>query len=460
MDKLLVWCWRNTRQINRWFWWFIWTFLLLAVSTFIMINEETNREFFMPGPSIDGHYQIQERCDLCHDALGGVRQKKCLSCHEAELKKVNDSHGRKKFRDPRIAADIDKINVRKCRVCHIDHKLANVNKMGVTIASDFCIHCHRDIDKERPTHKDLTFDSCVNCHNYHDNTGLTEAYLTKHLDEPATLAKPMVYTRDYRAYYNRNQDKNLTALKAGEHDTAAEYSNKHYLVELWVKSTHAKAGVNCGDCHRGGENKSWTRFPSIENCKSCHARELKSFKQSRHGMRVAQKLTPMSVGAARIPMHVDKKHPSLNCNSCHKAHDYSTKQSAVEACMTCHNDEHTKMYKFSRHYQLVVDELSGKGVKGSGVTCATCHLPRETITEHGVSYVVVQHNQNATLRPNSKQINAVCSKCHGLSFTLNALADEALIERNFNGLPSKHLASLEMVKARIKQKTRQNEGMK
>jgi len=436
-------------------WWLFWTLLLLLIGAYVMTNKDADRSFFVPGPSINGHYQIEERCDLCHDAFGGVRQKKCLSCHDAELQRVNDSHGRKKFRDPRNSQNIDKINVKKCRVCHIDHKLDNSNKMGVTIANDFCIHCHNDIEKERPTHKDFNFDGCITCHNYHDNSDLNEVYLAKHLDEPKILSNPLVPERDYLAYYNRLGDKKIKSLSAHQHDAPEEYNNEHNFVALWETSSHAKAGVNCGNCHRANTNQPWRRFPPIENCESCHAREVKSFKLSRHGMRTAQKLTPMKTSTARLPMHKNNKHSSLSCNSCHTAHDYKTSQSGLEACMACHDDKHTKNYKDSKHYALVLSERAGKSPKGSGVSCATCHLPRELISSEEKNYVVVQHNQNMNLRPRSKQIKSVCSRCHGLRFSLDSLADDNLMEKNYEGLPVIHLESLDMVKSRMTEKTQE-----
>ena len=57
---------------------------------------------------------------------------------------------------------------------------------------------------------------------------------------------------------------------------------------------------------------------------------------------------------------------------------------------------------------------------------------------------VVQHNQNANLLPNEKMIRPACIHCHGLGFSIDALADEQLIENNFNGKPSVHIESIDM----------------
>ena len=79
-----------------------------------------------------------------------------------------------------------------------------------------------------------------------------------------------------------------------------------------------------------------------------------------------------------------------------------------------------------------------------GVSCATCHMPR--IKTHGK--VIVDHNQNNNLRPNEKMIRSACMKCHGLEFSINALADPELIKHNFNKAPSKKIKSLEWAKQR------------
>jgi hypothetical protein len=62
----------------------------------------------------------------------------------------------------------------------------------------------------------------------------------------------------------------------------------------------------------------------------------------------------------------------------------------------------------------------------------------------GARVVRVQHNQNANLRPNEKMIREVCMHCHGLGFSIDALADPKLVEANFRGSPARHIQSIEM----------------
>jgi hypothetical protein len=71
-------------------------------------------------------------------------------------------------------------------------------------------------------------------------------------------------------------------------------------------------------------------------------------------------------------------------------------------------------------------------------------MPLRTHTDAQGRRTHTEHNQNATLRPNEKMLRPVCLNCHGLPFALDALADPALIERNFRGQPAQHVRSIEM----------------
>jgi hypothetical protein len=60
----------------------------------------------------------------------------------------------------------------------------------------------------------------------------------------------------------------------------------------------------------------------------------------------------------------------------------------------------------------------------------------------------VDHDQNANLRPRDKMLRTVCLSCHGLGFSIDALADGDLVDRSFNGRPSVHVPSLDMAERR------------
>jgi hypothetical protein len=47
-------------------------------------------------------------------------------------------------------------------------------------------------------------------------------------------------------------------------------------------------------------------------------------------------------------------------------------------------------------------------------------------------------------------IRPVCMNCHGLAYSIDALADRALVSNNFLGQPRAHVKSVDMVAQRVK----------
>lgn len=143
-------------------------------------------------------------------------------------------------------------------------------------------------------------------------------------------------------------------------------------------------------------------------------------------------------------MKSDAHDAALGCTTCHSAHRFDTRRAAVEACTSCHDDSHTRAYLDSPHHERWRREVTGKAPTGTGVSCATCHLPRVEGRIDDVPRILVQHNQNDTLRPNEKMLRPVCLNCHGLGFSTDALADAGLIDGNFTGRPAVHIRGIEM----------------
>jgi hypothetical protein len=154
-------------------------------------------------------------------------------------------------------------------------------------------------------------------------------------------------------------------------------------------------------------------------------------------------------------MRPDAAHEALTCSTCHRPHRDDTRSAAVDACLGCHADRHSRAFKGSPHEALWQGEFKGDLPPGSGVSCASCHMPRVRIATEQGSRMSVQHNQNDTLQPNEKMARPVCMNCHGLGFTLDALADDELIARNFKGAPSRHVPSIDMaLKKQLQERAR------
>jgi len=420
-----------------------------------------DKRFFLAGDTSHGHYQIELECNSCHsDAFSGgdKMQQACESCHAKELDKVSDSHPKKVFTDPRNAELLALLDARYCVTCHREHKPEITREFGVTLAADFCFHCHQDIAKERPSHKEFEFQTCATsgCHNFHDNSMLYEKFMAKHLDEPAIKENPIVPQKTALQRWLKKHKKKLPLEVAKpdlENFTELAIQNIDQdlaqIVGQWKRSVHAKTEANCSSCHQtdqsSGKVASFKVLAIDSSCKDCHQRQHSAFLESKHGMRLAHALSPMSTDKARLKVQSDSAR-QLNCHSCHNPHSLNVADASMDACLGCHQDEHTLNYKSSKHFTLWQNELAGRGDIGSGVNCATCHLPK---IKKGKRVTVV-HNQNLNLRPNTKMLRSVCMNCHGMEFSLAALADKKLINSNFQGVPQAQHQTIELIKERLK----------
>lgn len=444
--------------MKRIFWgtWLLLTIGLAAYFGYVIFYGEDKTQLLI-GETTYGHYQIEMSCSTCHtDAFGGpeVIQNACTQCHAEELEMANDSHPKSKFTDPRNADLLEIVDARYCVSCHTEHHKDKTLEMGLTLPEDYCFHCHEDVVEERETHKDLAFDTCATagCHNYHDNRALYEGFLLRHADEAIFKAIAQIPDRTgEKRYLEKQAKKNKTVAALDIADAnfsgfSGELPND--LTHEWMLSAHGKNGIQCVDCHTDSSNEdAWLAKPDHNQCRSCHQPQVKGFLEGKHGMRladtVADPLKAITPAESELAFKQDSLGIAHSCTACHSSHEFNTKTAAVESCLGCHNDEHSLAFLESPHFDLWQKEQAGELPQNSGVSCATCHMPREKMNKAG-THVVVNHNQNATLRPNEKMIRPVCMNCHGLEFSIDALADEKLIKNNFNGRPDIHIRSIDM----------------
>ena len=446
-------------RLKAWTIWGVSTVCLAAVLGY-QLFVSVAKDNLLIGEATHGHHQIELVCEACHvDSFGGpeVLQDACTNCHQDELDMAHDSHPRKKLTDPRNAELAELLDAKQCITCHTEHQLEQTRDMGVTIPNDFCFHCHQDVGKHRESHKDLSFDSCASagCHNFHDNRALYESFLVKNAGMPWVNYKAVLSKANSAKYIAKDTADKLAKAAAQTNDQApaahAMMSTHPDITAHWSESAHAQSQVGCASCHESSGNE-WQEKPGIEACASCHTDEVTGFVGGKHGMRLSDKLPvklePMSPKMARLEFDDQASQALLTCNSCHDVHKPQLQKAAVESCLGCHADQHSLAYQGSAHQRLWQAEIDGHGPEGSGVSCASCHMPSEehksfVNREDKIKKVSIQHNQNATLRPNEKMIRPVCMQCHSLEFSIDALADEALILNNFNGKPSKHIESVD-----------------
>lgn len=457
--------------------WTIWTLSTAGIGLWLLValptadSGRTSSTFFLPGDTTHGHYQIEVKCGICHEPGGEVREESCLECHASDLKLARDTHPKSKFRDPQKIALLEKIDATRCVTCHREHVPEQTLAHGLTVPTDYCINCHQDVAEDRPSHRDFAFDSCstVGCHNYHDNTALYENFLVKHAAQPSLLDSPRTLLRKSQDA-SQDSDVQQKSLSRSEMDAPTKFTTDRRLIQEWESTAHAKAGVNCTACHTastddgqasdsaaaGSERGAWTSIVEVNACRKCHLDETSGFLAGLHGMRTQAGLSPMSPSMARLPINHDSLHRSLDCNSCHAGHEFDTRLAAVEACLKCHDDEHSREYSGSKHYQLWLAEILDEAPAGSGVSCATCHMPRVEGESAGFSSdaVRVVHNQSWNLAPVEKMLRTVCMNCHGLEFSMNALADPDLKDTCYEGIPNRQLKTVEMAESWFESKRR------
>lgn len=478
--------------------WILWITLSVIVLGYFarVLWTGQDQSVFLIGDTTYGHYQIEMSCGTCHSSpFGGkeVLQNACIQCHADELEESNDSHPKSKFTDPREAYRLEKIDARYCISCHVEHQRDDTHAMGVTLPDDYCYHCHIETIEERESHKNLRFDSCADagCHNYHDNRALYESFLVKNSGHP-WLAPIIDHVQP-----------NYARLTAGAgHSGAsdqAKISNMPDAPEDWHGTGHQIAGVGCVDCHTSAEQGAsgaellWIEKPQVAQCEKCHQSEVAGFKQGKHGMRLAvgdtaglgiidtflenndsnksTDMAPITPRESHLQFHNEALDAAQGCNACHGAHSFDTQQASVESCLACHKDEHSLSYEASPHGMARNNTIKQGFSADNEVSCATCHMPRisagkkmittGTLDANAVSEGAstsaqaasatakrtelwrVQHNQNWNLRPNEKMIRPVCMQCHSLEFSIDALADEELIQNNFSGKPKVHVESVD-----------------
>ena len=457
---------KQTRRFKSAMTWGIWILLTVGLITYFslkLFNNDQPDEVFLVGDITSGHHQIGVSCTACHtDSFGGddIIQGACMNCHGAELEASHDSHPKSKFTDPRNANRIEIIDARECVSCHTEHQPEIAGVMGLTLPEDFCMECHSDIGDNRESHKGMGFDTCssAGCHNYHDNRALYEEFLLKEANSDLAIKNlelpEHILKDDPRLPIRQVMEHPEKVLTRKDANAPEKYLGDISVVHLWETTSHAKQGVNCIDCHKSSDKVSqtasttWVSKPDFKICMDCHKKEGEGFVLGKHGMRIAQGLEPMKVKDAKVSLKFSAMQKELTCTSCHNDHSFNTDFAAVEACLGCHNDEHSLNYSESKHAKHWRAEQRGEAPQGSGVSCASCHLPR--MDHKDPEKIFALHNQNDTLRPNEKMIRPVCIECHTLEFSIDALADKELIKNNFQGRPGNHIESIDMALDRVK----------
>ena len=155
-------------------------------------------------------------------------------------------------------------------------------------------------------------------------------------------------------------------------------------------------------------------------------------------------------------MQHDVMQKQMNCNACHDVHSANTVEASVDACLTCHSDNHSLNYQNSRHAELFAasQELPRPGP--GAVSCSTCHLPRVTHGQGDSATVKVNHNNTYNLKPQDRMVGDVCMNCHGIEYSYNSIFDPELVEANFDRPPTLEMQTFGLMEAAEARRTGNN----
>ena len=175
---------------------------LLLIAWFIAAFTLEQRTIFLPGTTSEGHFLFEASCQSCHEGFKPVSNETCMRCHEAEM--AADTHGAKKFRDPRWAELLDRIDVLTCTACHEEH--VHMFGRGVHLKPDLCMSCHEGIIQgDMVSHEGFAPDGCWTggCHNFHDHRSISTGFLLDNLDQPPMLPLPKGWERTVKTTVDR-----------------------------------------------------------------------------------------------------------------------------------------------------------------------------------------------------------------------------------------------------------------
>jgi len=242
--------------------------------------------------------------------------------------------------------------------------------------------------------------------------------------------------------------------------SAATEQEVQSIVKQWESSAHALNDINCSSCHQSEETKAFVANPNYESCQSCHENSVDTFLLGKHGIRLLEGMDPLTPSIAQIPMKHDAFDKQMTCNACHNVHTINTMQASVDACLTCHNDNHSLNYENSKHAQVVFAKQSSLPRPGDEmVTCATCHLPRVGKKKgEEIVFAGVNHNNTYTLKPRNRMVGEVCMNCHGVEYSYNSIFDDELVEANFDRPPTLEHQSFDLMRASELRRTGNSSG--
>ncbi|MBI4666849.1 MAG: cytochrome c3 family protein [Nitrospinae bacterium] len=386
------------------------TAVILAVTIVSAVGMFTafagaGRTQFLPAPLASAHARFGYGCPLCHEPWRGPTQTMCLKCHARGL--YQDSHPSGKLASSAKAQTPPELRGLTCMDCHGEHR--PTAPKAYTGPDGLCEKCHEP-GQINQDHSRFSGDSCVNpgCHTYHssmkpdklaESGNVTLKAITEICPKPAPA-------KQYA----------ITAEEVVKMRSSRFFKDNLVVAAQYEISAHYGTSATCAKCHAAYLGVVDEK-PEITVCAPCHETQVDTYVTGRHGA-PDMAVSPVFSDSAR-----------MGCGACHDAHNLRLEKAGGEACQTCHKETHAANFEKSGHNRYLTDPVfAEKALKG--VNCAGCHMPRlMELNGH------TDHNETVSASSKERMALDVCSRCHGLGFSLQSLYDAEVVKSAFTYRP-------------------------
>ncbi|MBK9981003.1 MAG: cytochrome c3 family protein [Saprospiraceae bacterium] len=234
---------------------------VVASAVFIFLMVQYPHSLLSPGEVSQGHQDIKQQCFSCHQAFGGIENKKCIACHAlTDIGKDSIRGGTGSIAMGEKVLFHKNLDKYACTTCHTDHAGLNPGSalkgfehemLPETIVND-CIACHQK--PQDKLHHQLT-DACAKCHT-------TKAWLPE-----LAFNHDMVQPADRKNCVGCHETPTDTF-----HSTVKGECTKCHTTDKWVPSTfdHSAYFVLDGDHNAKCATCHVTNNYSTYTCYGCH----------------------------------------------------------------------------------------------------------------------------------------------------------------------------------------------
>ena len=401
----------------------LWISGIVMVASFLITTaaDAQIKTLIMPGDLIQGHADIEQDCDKCHQKFERGKQRVlCLDCHD-DIAQDIDAHAG-------FHGLSDKAREDSCKSCHTDHvgrdaDIVHLNKRtfdhtltdfallgkhaqagceachkaGVKFrdAPNACADCHADDD----VHEGSLGATCGDCHSAtgwkdvkfdHADTGypligkhLETSCLDCHADQTFQNTPTTCYgchAKDDAHDGKSGQECGNCHNPTGWEDTSFDHArDTHFPLE----GHHAE--LACGDCHSDDPFSDQLEIACVSchqkddkheghfggKCESCHASDTWDHIVFNHDTDTDYALHGAHSTLECEACHVEPIYEvalGTGCNDCHEDDD-PHKGTQGTACQDCHNEIDWKQEVFFDH-GLTRFPLLGKHAEAK---CEDCH---------------------------------------------------------------------------------------